>query len=204
MITISLFAVLSIGYIAMDHLGVNKENQAFAQTNGTTMTNNTNTGLVIQQQQQFQTIFPANFTRAIGSISSIQNNDTGKPEWILSGQWDLAIPQPLKINQTNPPNAAAFNALIKMIKTDGTAGHIHSISDFNLTASVINNNNLALSGTATISMKEGPVNNVPITINIANQGAINLGIDPTKTDHHFGSALMYGTVTSVGTFISFP
>ena len=53
MITISLFAVLSIGYIAMDHLGVNKENQAFAQTNGTTMTNNTNTGLVNQQQQQF-------------------------------------------------------------------------------------------------------------------------------------------------------
>jgi hypothetical protein len=61
-----------------------------------------------------------------------------------------------------------------------------------------------LSGTATISMKEGPVNNVPITINIANQGSINLGIDPIKTDNHFGSALMYGTVISVGTFISFP
>jgi hypothetical protein len=89
------------------------------KTNGTAMANNTNTGLANQKQQQVQTIFPANFTKAIGSISSIQNNDTGKPEWILSGQWDLAIPEPLKINQTNPPNAAAaFNALIKMIKTD--------------------------------------------------------------------------------------
>ena len=46
---------------------------------------------------------------------SIQNNETGKQSWILSGQWDLAIPKPLKINQTNPPNAAIFNSGFEMI-----------------------------------------------------------------------------------------
>jgi hypothetical protein len=68
------------------------------------------------------------------------------------------------------PNSADFNQSIKMIKTDGTAGHIHSMPDFNLIASVINNKNPALSGSATISMKKGPVNNVPITTYIADQG----------------------------------
>ena len=74
-----------------------------------------------------------------------------------------------------------------LLKTDETTEHTHSISGFNRTASVINNNNLALPGTTTISMKEGPVNNFPITINIPNQGAINLRIDPIKTDNHFGN-----------------
>ena len=155
-------------------------------------------------QLQLQAISPVNFTRAIGTISSLQYNEIGEPEWILSGQWDLAIPSPLKINQTNPPNAAAFNAAIEMTKTDGTARHIHTISDFKLNEGEIKNIDLALAGTATISMSEGQVNNVPITINIANQGAINLKIDPIMTDNHFCNALMYGTVNSVGTFLTFP
>lgn len=204
-ITASFLAIMTFSLVAMDYLGNNNQNQAFAQANATTANDNkTNSENVTQQQQQALAMYPANFTRATGSISNIQNNDAGEPEWILSGQWDLAIPSPLKINQTNPPNAAAFNAAIEMIKTDGTAGHIHTISDFKLNEGLIRNNNLALSGTATISMSEEPIENVPISINVANQGSIIMGIDPVKTNNHFGNENMYGTVNTIGTFLTFP
>jgi hypothetical protein len=201
----SIFAVLSFGSVAINFLnGNNIANLAFAQSTNTTnsgATNNTNSA---NQQQSPQMTSPANFTRSLGNIASVQNNASGKPTWILSGQWDLAIPHPLKINKTNPPDAAKFNAGFEMIKTDGTSMHTHSISDFKLKGSNINKNDLILSGTATVSMKEGPVKDVPISITILNQGAMYLLIDPVKTSNHFGNTPIYGTVSSVGIFLSFP
>jgi hypothetical protein len=208
---VGMFAVLSVGYIVTHYMDSGNKNIAFAQSANTT-NSNTNTGNSTnnmnmtnqEQQQQSQVSSVANFTRSLGSISSIQNNETGKPSWILSGQWDLAIPKPLKINQTNPPNAAIFNSAFEMIKTDGKSIHTHMISDFNLKGSAINGNALVLTGTATVTMKEGPVKDVPISISILNQGALKLWIDPTKTSNHFGSTPIYGTVSSVGVFLSFP
>ncbi len=199
---VSLFAVLSIGYIATDYLGY-KENQAFAQNNNT-ITNTETKQQQQQQQQQTQTTFPANFTRAMGSVSSIQDNENGQPTWILSGQWDMAIPKPLKINQTNPPDAAAFNAAFEMIKTHGTEAHTHTVSNFNMTGSEINGNALDLAGYATVSMKEGQIYDVYMTLSIVNQGAVKIMIDPSKTDFHFGNEPIFGTVSSIGTFLSFP
>ena len=208
---VGMFAVLSIGSIVTHYMGSGNENIAFAQSANTT-NSNTNTGNSTnnlnmtnqEQQQQSQVSSVANFTRSLGSISSIQNNETGKQSWILSGQWDLAIPKPLKINQTNPPNAAIFNSGFEMIKTDGKSIHTHIISDFNLKGSAINGNALVLTGTATVTMKEGPVKDVPVSISILNQGALKLWIDPTKTSNHFGNTPIYGTVSSVGVFLSFP
>ncbi len=196
---ISLFAVLSIGHIAMDYMEY-KENQAYAQNNNTI----TNTETKQTQQQMTQTTFPANFTRAIGSVSSIQDNENGQPTWILSGQWDMAIPKPLKINQTNPPDAAAFNAAFEMIKTHGTEAHTHTISNFSMTGSEITGNALTLAGIATVSMKEGPIDNVHMTLSIVNQGAVKIMIDPSRTEFHFGNVPIFGTVSSIGTFLSFP
>jgi hypothetical protein len=52
-----LFAILSIGFIAMDHLGGNKENQDLAQTDATAMSNNTNTGLSTSNSIKFKQSF---------------------------------------------------------------------------------------------------------------------------------------------------
>lgn len=207
-LAISLFGILSIGSIATNFLNANNiVNTVFAQSANTSSSNTTNNTASSNQQQPLQsttTNSPANFSRALGSIASVQNNATGKPTWILSGQWDLAIPHPLKINKTNPPDAAAFNAGFEMIKTDGTSMHTHTISDFKLKSSAVNKNDLILSGTATVSMKNGPVKDVPISITILNQGAMYLLIDPVKTSNHFGNTPIYGTVSSVGIFLSFP
>jgi hypothetical protein len=208
---VSIFVLLSTGSIIANNIDSNNGNIVFAQaanttnsnTNASTSNNNATTANHSKQQQS-QASSPANFTRALGSISSIQNNASGKPTWILSGQWDLAIPKPLKINQTNPPNAAIFNAGFEMIKTDGTSIHTHTISDFKLKGSAISGNALVLTGTATVSMKNGPVKDVPISITILNQGALNLFIDPLKTSSHFGNTPIYGTVSSLGIFISLP
>jgi hypothetical protein len=69
---------------------------------------------------QIVTVFPANFTRAMSAIASIQNNETGEQSWILSGSWELLIPKPLRINQTNPSDSTPFNGIFEMVKTDGT------------------------------------------------------------------------------------
>jgi hypothetical protein len=116
----------------------------------------------------------------------------------------LAIPKPLKINQTNPPTAAIFKSGFEMIKTDGSSRHTHIISNFNLKGSSINGNALILTGTATVSMKEGPVKDVTIRTTLLNQGALNISLDPVKTSNHFGNTPIYGTVSTVGVFLSFP
>ena len=206
--TITIFAILSVGVVIISSVTSNNLNFALAQPNSTSNSNttksinNNNTSTTNNQQQKSLSL--ANFTRSQGQISSIQNDASGKPSWILSGQWDLAIPKPLKINQTNPPNAAIFNSGFEMIKTDGTSMHTHTISNFNLKGSSINGNALILTGTATVSMKEGPVKDVPISITILNQGALNISIDPLKTKNHFGNTPIYGTVSTVGVFLSFP
>jgi hypothetical protein len=48
---------------------------------------------------------------------------------------------------------------------------------------------------ATITMKEGPVNVVPISIRTLNDNVISIWVDPTKTMNHFGNTPIYGTVT---------
>ena len=210
---VSLFATLSTSSIIISPVNNENENIAFAQTtstangnNNTNMNNslNGNTSITNKQSQSFQISYFSNFTRSMGSISSIQNNESGKPAWVLNGQWNLVIPKPLKINQTNPPNAALFSAGFEMIKTNGKLMHTHTIADFKLKRSAVNGNVLVLTGTATVSMKDGPVKDVPISISIINQGVLKLWIDPSKTNNHFGNTPLYGTVSSEGIFLTFP
>ena len=54
-----------------------------------------------------------------GTISSIQNGPDGKPEWKVSGTWDL----------TNlKSNSPTFNASFDMMKLDGSSKHKHTIA----------------------------------------------------------------------------
>ena len=89
-----------------------------------------------------------------GSLTSLQNDaTTGKTNWIISGVYKMN-----NINTANP----MFNATFYMMKTDGTAPHKHTVSDFKISGKPdVANNSTTFNGTSTVTMKEGPVKDVP-------------------------------------------
>ena len=122
---------------------------------------------------------------AKGGLVGIQNNQNGSPTWIVHGVYRMD-----KMNSTSP----MFNATFYMMKLNGSAAHTHTISNFKLIASPItNNNSTTFNGTATLTMKNGPVTDVPISIRLMNGNAISVWLDPLKTDKHFGNTVIYGS-----------
>ena len=128
-----------------------------------------------------------------GAISSIQNNDQGKPGWVLSGHWFTNIINKTKdsFNQTNP---AKFDSWFYMSMLDGSAMHKHTISNFTLTDISSQGNTTSYKGTVTITLKEGPVKEVPIEIKVMNNHVVTLSLDSTKTNKHFGDTPIYGII----------
>jgi len=121
----------------------------------------------------------------LGAVTSIQNDVTGKTNWIVGGAYKMS-----NINTANP----IFNATFYMIKTDGTAPHKHTISDFKISGTpVVANNSTTFNGTSTVTMKEGPVKDVPTSIKFSDESSVSIWLDPTKTNNHFGSTSIYGT-----------
>jgi len=128
-----------------------------------------------------------------GAISSIQNNNEGKPGWVLSGHWFTNIINKTKdsFNQTNP---AKFDSWFYMSMLDGSAMHKHTISNFSLSDISSQGNTTSYKGTVTITLKEGPVKGVPIEIKVMNNHVITLSLDATKTNKHFGDTPIYGII----------
>jgi hypothetical protein len=121
----------------------------------------------------------------LGSLTSIQNDVTGKTNWIIGGAYRMS-----NTNTANP----VFNAIFYMIKTDGNAPHKHTISDFKMSGKpVVANNSTTFNGTSTVTMKSGPVKDVPTSIRFMDESSVSVWLDPTKTNNHFGSTLIYGT-----------
>src|SRR5919202_1475567 len=115
---------------------------------------------------------------ARGTIASLQNDKDGKPAWIVSGLWrgsltNLTSDTAMMSSPSNAGNnstktnlpTATFNAVFNMVMLNGSAGHKHEISKFTLTStSVLDKKTVVYNGTATLTMKEGPVNDVPVGI----------------------------------------
>ena len=121
-----------------------------------------------------------------GTISSTQNGLDGKREWKVSGTWKF----------TNlSSNSPTFNASFDMMKLDGSSKHKHTI-DATITSADFGRAGKSsvrtYSGTATVSMKEGPVSDVPITIKLSSDGNIRINPDPIKTQGHFGNTPIEG------------
>jgi hypothetical protein len=57
-----------------------------------------------------------------------------------------------------------------------------------------NNTTSVFNGTATITMKDGPVDNVPVSIKRIDNNVISIWADPTKVNNHFGNTLIYGAI----------
>jgi hypothetical protein len=146
---------------------------------------------------------------ASGTIASLQNDKDGKPAWIVSGLWRgsltnmssaTAMMSSSSANNTttskNNLPTATFNAVFNMVMLNGSALHKHQISNFTLTSMSVPNEKASVSnGTATITMKEGPVNDVRVSIRTFDDNVINIWVDPAKTMNHFGNMPIYGTVT---------
>ena len=121
-----------------------------------------------------------------GTIASTQNDQAGT--WKLSGMWNL--------NNLNS-NSPSFTSTFSMAKEDGSAMHKHTINDFKLTGNPTKTSTgTTYDGTATISMKDGPVSNVPVSITLSNNGNFSLMVDPKVTKNHFGNTPIEGKVTA--------
>lgn len=164
------------------------------------------TGLGMQPQQPQQ---PGEY--ASGTIASIQNDKDGMPTWLLSGAWQGAIINTDEQQSTVDKSAfsstsidgnsdmslpsAVFEANFDMVMLNGSSLHQHSIYNFTLSdISMTNDNNSIVNGTATISMKDSPINDVPISIKTLNNNVISIWTDQSKINNHFGNTPIYGQI----------
>ena len=159
-------------------------------------------GMEPQQPQQ-----PGEY--ASGTIASIQNDQDGRSTWLLSGAWKGAIinidEQQSKVDKSASTSidgnsdmtlpTAVFEANFDMVMLNGSSLHQHSIYNFTLSdISMTNDKNSVVNGTATISMKDSPINDVPISIKTLNNNVISIWTDPVKINNHFGNTPIYGQI----------
>jgi hypothetical protein len=150
---------------------------------------------------------------AFGTIASLQNDENGNPTWIVSGLWEgsLSMDNKTQGGAGNPtsttanataataslPNAT-FHSKFSMVMTNGSAQHDHEIYNFTLAdMSMPNNSTAVYNGTATITMRQGPVPDVPISIKTMDNNAVSIWVDPTKINNHFGNTPIFGTITKL-------
>ena len=127
------------------------------------------------------------FGRTIGIV----DDENAKPLWIISGIWKTNLSNQTQDTINN--NFTVFDTSFEMIKTDGTSKHTHTITNFDLVDTLNQNNNQTVfNGTGTISMPQGPVTEVPISIQVMNNTLGIINIDSNKIDNHFGNDPLYG------------
>ena len=135
---------------------------------------------------------------AFGTIASLQNDENGNPIWIVSGLYKGS----LSMNNKTQDGAAtgslpnvSLNSKFNMVMTNGSAMHDHRIYNFTLTdMSMPNNSTTVFNGTATITMRQGPVHDVPLSIKAMENNAVSIWVDPTKIQNHFGNTPIFGTI----------
>lgn len=148
---------------------------------------------------------------AFGTIASLQNDENGNPTWIVSGLWEGSLTNKTQGGEGNQtatttnastataslPNAT-FHSKFNMVMTNGSAMHDHEIYDFTLAdISKTNNSTIVYNGTATITMMQGPVPDVPISIKTMDNNTISIWADPTKVNNHFGNTPIFGIIAKL-------
>lgn len=188
-----------------------RNGMAFAQVgsqNNDTMNSPTN-ALSSNVSSLNTAINKLNFTSASGTIASLQNDASGRPTWIVSGQWEMLVFKPRLEESQSKPATVTFNAMFDMVRKDGVALHKHTISStLNLTgiSNSVNNythlSSTTINGTTrlvTIGLSNtlGMSNMVvPVSVKIIDRSTFSLWIDPSKIGNHFGNTPIYGIVTT--------
>ena len=135
---------------------------------------------------------------AFGTIASLQNDENGNPTWIVSGLYKASLSMNNKTQggaATGSLPNATVDSKFNMVMTNGSAMHDHEIYDFTLTdMSMPNNSTAVFNGTATITMRQGPVPDVPVSIKAMENNAVSIWVEPTKIQNHFGNTPIFGTI----------
>jgi hypothetical protein len=135
---------------------------------------------------------------AFGTIASLQNDENGNPIWIVSGLYKASLSMNNKTQDgaaTGSLPNATVDSKFNMVMTNGSAMHDHEIYDFTLTdMSMPNNSTTVFNGTATITMRQGPVSDVPVSIRAMENNAVSIWVEPTKIQNHFGNTPIFGTI----------
>lgn len=208
----AVFSIAATGVItASTILGQQYPSLAFAQqefgipdTTGTDTTTTTTTDNATEGTTTAADTTNATTTgggnKLAGIIASLQlAPDRLAPEWVTAGYWELESDMPLfgAGSEGTEPTATSFNAIAEMTRlADGTDLHSHTFSDFQQ-SDVLHTaeNTTTINGTMTVSLQEGPVENVPVFITLQNN-LISIGVDPGPTDNHFGPTPISGIILS--------
>ena len=99
-------------------------------------------------------------------------------------------------NQTEP-QVTNFTATIYIVRNeDGTAAHTHTHDVSNFTQTGVTHqgpNSTRVNGTFTITLEQGPVNDVSEYVHVIND-KIEFWVDPVATENHFGPTTITGVV----------
>jgi hypothetical protein len=204
LLTAAVFSIAATGVFASSAiLGQQYPSLAFAQeelgiTDTTTDTDTTTT--TTDNATGGTTAAAPDTTTTAGIIASLQlAPDRLVPEWVTAGYWELESDMPLfgagTTEGTTQPTVTNFDAIVEMVHlADGTALHSHTFSDFRQSDIVsTGENTTTISGTATVTLQEGPVENVPIFITLQNN-LMSIATDPEATQEHFGPTPINGIV----------
>lgn len=198
----AVFSVAATGVIASSAiLGQQYPSLAFAQeelgmTDTATTTNATTTDNATGGTTATTTTTGTN--KLAGIIASLAlAPDRLAPEWVTAGYWELESDMPLfgAGSEGTEPTVTSFDAVVEMTRlADGTDLHTHTLSDFQQSAILHTAaNTTTINGTVTVSLQEGPVENVPVFITLQNN-LISIGVDPGPTDNHFGPTPISGII----------
>jgi hypothetical protein len=79
------------------------------------------------------------------------------------------------MNGTASGGSPTFNSTFYMVKTDGTALDKHEIYDLQITGQPSTNGNSTIfNGTSTVTMRDGPVQDVPTSITLMDDSAVSI------------------------------
>jgi hypothetical protein len=165
-------------------------------TSTTTTTDNATEGTTTTATDTATTTTGGN--KVAGIIASLQlAPDRLAPEWVTAGYWELESDMPLFGAGTTEtrPTVNNFDAIVEMVHlADGTALHSHTFSDFTQSDIVSTaENTTTITGTMTVTLQEGPVQNVPVFITLQNN-LISIAIDPAASENHFGPTPISGII----------
>jgi len=94
----------------------------------------------------------------------------------------------------NPSNLSdsGFHSTFSMVMKNGSGYHMHQMSNATSEDITMEGNNTIYQGSVTVTMRDGPVSNVPTTWTVYNINTLAISMDPTKIDNHFGDTPIYG------------
>ncbi len=111
----------------------------------------------------------------------------------------ILLPHPTRLVAAASAMSETSMHLLHMLMLNGSAMHNHEISNFTQVGEPTFNpetNSTTIRDTATITMREGPVQGVQTTIEVAQDRVIVITPDPAAVENHFGNTPIYGIIVS--------